>query len=341
MYYKENIEKDTIYRKEYSQTIDEFLAEHHKKALESESFMSPLAYKQDMETWRERFVEFLGFPLLEKREKPKLLRKDFVVKDNNVNIYRMQFLFFDRVKFYGIWFEQCDTPQEKPFVIGLHGDCGTAEMVASMHLDSANYNHLVRRMTDRGANVFVPQLYLWDIERYGTPYNRMRTDAKCRKLGGSMTAFELYILRGCIDYFLAEGMTQTEIGVAGLSYGGMYALHLAAIDKRIKACYSSNWLCDSFALPVPDWCFLNAEHTFSVAETAALICPRALVVGTGLYDVAFPYQKTEKECEKIKKYYDEFNKSENFKLVVFEGDHELDKKDEEFDFFFEKLLREI
>lgn len=339
MYYKEEIEKDTIYRDDYSKTIDAFLAKEHTKACEQRaSFITPALYMQDMEKYRNLFVEFLGFPLNRKREMPQVLKKEFVAKDGNVNIYRMQFLFFNEIKFYGIWFEQCENPQEKPFVLGLHGGGGTAEMVSSMHLDSANYRHLVRRMTDRGANVFAPQLYLWEVEKYGNKYDRMRTDAKYRQLGGSVTAFELWLMQGCIDYFLAEGMNKEQVGVVGLSYGGMYSLYLAALDTRVKACYSSNWLCESFVLTMPDWSFLNAEYTFSVAETAGLIAPRALVVGIGTGDELFPYQQTEKECEKIAEYYKAFGRADNFKLVVFEGEHELDKNDDEFDFFFEKLL---
>ena len=94
----------------------------------------------------------------------------------------------------------------------------------------------------------------------------------------------------------------------------------------------------SFAFPAYDWSFLNVEHIFAGTETGALIYSWALVVGVGTGDELFPYKQTEKECEKITEYYKEFNANENFKLVVFEGLHKLDKKDEEFDFFFDKLI---
>ena len=209
-------------------------------------------------------------------------------------------------------------------------------MVSSLHLDSANYRHLVRRATDRGANVFAPQLYLWEVAKYGNNIDRTKTDNKCRLLGGSIIALELQILQGCIDYFIDNGMNTEQVGVVGLSYGGMYSLHLAAIDTRIKACYSSNWVCDSFALPV-DWSFLNADNSFSVEETAGLVCPRALVVGIGDKDELFPFNQTEDVCLKVSKYYEALKREDNFKLVIFDGEHELDKKDEEFDFFFLKL----
>ena len=253
------------------------------------------------------------------------------------SIYTECNFFYGKIKFYGLWFEQIESASEKPFVIGLHGGGGTAEMVSSLHLDSANYRHLVRRATDRGANVFAPQLYLWEVEKYGNNYDRMKTDGKCRQLGGSITALELQILQGCIDYFLANGMNKEQVGVVGLSYGGMYALYLSAIDTRIKACYSSNWLCESFVLTMPDWSFLNADNSFSVEETAGLVSPRALVVGIGDKDELFPFNQTEEVCLKVSKYYEALKREDNFKLVIFDGEHELDKKDEEFDFFFLKL----
>jgi hypothetical protein len=341
MYYSESIEKDTTYREEYSNTIKEFLFKEHKKAEENQKeFMSPKDYFSNTEKYRKEFINFLGFPINKERVLPKLLEKKFVTTDGNVNIYRMQFLFLNKIKFYGIFFEQTENPKQKPFLLGLHGGDGTAEMISSIHLNSANYRHMVRRATDRGANVFVPQLLLWQVERYGNPFVRSKTDAMCRQLGGSITALELYLLQGSIDYFLqVESMNQELVGAIGLSYGGMYALHISAIDTRIKACYSSSWVCDSFALPQPDWSFLNSDNTFSVAKTGALVCPRALVVGMGTRDALFPYKDTEKQCQIIEKYYKEFKKEDNFKLVIFDGTHEVNPNDDEFDFFFEKLYK--
>ena len=50
MYYKEEIEKDTIYRDDYSKTIDAFLAKEHAKTCEQRaSFITPSLYMQDTE----------------------------------------------------------------------------------------------------------------------------------------------------------------------------------------------------------------------------------------------------------------------------------------------------
>lgn len=338
-YYTETIEKDTAYRKEYEEGIVAFLQQEKEKATKlRHSLYSPEKYKGEQEKYRGQFIEMLGFPLNKEREMPTLISKTFVAQDGNVNIYRMQYLFFGRIKVYALYFEQLNSDMGTPFVIGLHGGEGTPELVSSMHMDSANYNHLVRRMTDKGANVLAVQLLLWSKENYGGEYNRIDTDGKLRQLGGSITALELYFLRGLLDYFVEnEKVNQDKIGVCGLSYGGMYALHFAAIDTRIKACYSCSWVCDGFLISWADWSYKNAQNTFAVAETAGLIAPRALVVAMGDKDELFDSKATEKECERIKEFYKAFDAEKNFFVEIFDGTHEFDKSDKEFEFFFNKL----
>lgn len=338
-YYTEEIEKDTRYRQDYEKDIADFLnCEKEKAEKRRDAFFSPAGYKADQEGYRGQFLTMLGFPLDREKEMPSLVEKTFVTQDGDVNIYRLQFLFWGCIKVYAMYFEQLNADMGTPFVIGLHGGEGTPELVSSIHMNSANYNHLVRRMTDRGANVLVPQLLLWSKDNYGGGYDRIYTDGKLRQLGGSMTALELYFLRGLLDYFIAnERINQDKIGVCGLSYGGMYALHFAAMDTRVKACYSCSWVCDGFAYSWADWSYKNAQNTFATAETAGLIAPRALVVAMGDHDELFDSGLTEKECARIAQFYKAFNAEENFLVQIFDGSHELDKGDKEFEFFFNKL----
>lgn len=338
-YYAESMEKNTRYRKEYEEGIATFLKKEKEKAyLQRKQFISPSDYKANAERYRREFINMVGFPLNQELEKPKLLEKTFVIQDGNVKIYRMQFLFLKCIKFYGVYFEQVNADKNTPFIIGLHGGEGTPELVGSMHFESANYNHLVRRITDKGANVFAPQLLLWSKQNYGGEYDRNLIDGKLRMLGGSITALELYLLRGCVDYFTEnENINETKIGTCGMSYGGMYALHLAAIDMRVKACYSCSWVCDGFVYSWPDWSYKNAQNTFAVAETAALIAPRALVVGMGNKDELFDWRLTKLECEDIERFYREFDAQDNFKTVIYDGVHEFDKTEAGIDFLLKSL----
>ena len=339
-YYAEEIEQNTRYRTEYQDSIFEFL-EKGKSQASKYRFrnFSPEQYAENQEKYREKFIDMLGFPLNKEKTTPSLIEKVFVVQDGNVNIYRLQFLFWGVVKVYAMYFEQLNAYMGTPFVIGLHGGGGTRELVSSIHMESENYNHLVRRMTDRGVNVLVPQLLLWNKENYGGDYNRVEIDGKLRQLGGSITALELCFLRGIIDYFVENKKINTnKIGVAGLSYGGMYALYLAALDTRIKACYSCSWVCDGFVYSWADWSYKNAQNTFATAEIAGLVAPRSLVVAMGDKDQMFDSNLTKKECERIEEFYKIFSVKDNFFVEIFDGVHELDKSDKEFDFFFNKLM---
>lgn len=338
-YYTETIEKDTKYRQDYVEGIQFFLQKKKSEAdRQRKSFINPQTYTEASEMYRNRLIDMLGFPLREEKEIPVLQEKIFVATDKNVNIYRYQFTLLGDLKLYGLYFEQRKRPKDKPFIIGLHGGHGTPELVSSIHGNSANYNHLIRRMTDRGANVFIPQLLLWDKQSYGGEYNREHIDGKLRQLGGSITALEIYCLQRELDYFIEiEKVNKDRIAVAGLSYGGMYAVHLAAVDLRIKACYSCSWVNDSFVHSWADWSYLNAQYTFTAAEIVAMIAPRVLVVAMGNADELFDYKLTEKCCEYVRGYYEYLQKSELFKSIIFEGVHELDKGEEELDFLFKHL----
>lgn len=69
-----------------------------------------------------------------------------------------------------------------------------------------------------------------------------------------------------------------------------------------------------------------------------MVAPRRLVVEMGNKDELFRSDKTIKTCESVKEYYKYFNNLENFKLIVFDGNHKVDKNDEGLQFFFEGLL---
>ena len=336
-YYAEEMTKDIPQRAEFVESIHSFLQTSQACAEKDRiHFITPEKYKNDPEMYREKFLDMLGFPLREKREMPTL-EKTFVARDKNVDIFRLQFVFPNGLRYYGLYFRQVEDFENKPFLFGFHGGEGTPELVSSIHLNSSNYNHLIRRLTDKGASVFVPQLLLWNINNYGNPYDRLEVDGRLRQLGGSITAFEIWLMQGALDYFLAnEGVNADKVGVAGMSYGGMYALHFAAADPRVKACYSCSWVCNIFKWARIDWCYANAQNSFAVAETAALIAPRPLVAAMGVDDEFYAHG-ADAECAKIAPYYEAFGKAENFKYVAFEGRHEVDKSDEEMDFLLNAL----
>ena len=338
-YYSEEIVKNTKEREEYREGVDRFLDETIKRVNAArEEYVTPKSLLENQEFFRGEFIKTLGFPLTEKTPLPKLIRKDFVTADGNVNIYRMQFEYFGYLKTYGIYFEQKEKPEDAPFVISLHGGAGTPELVSSIYNNSANYNHQTRRVTDRGANVFAPQLLLWHKETYGNEYNRDYMDGKLRMMGGSMTAFEIHLLMGAISYFIEnENINADRIGAIGLSYGGMYTQYLAAVDTRIKATYASSYFNDLYKNPRPDWCYHGSAFKFNCAEIAALTIPRALCVSVGDKDPMFDPADTAAAGKRAAEFYEAAGVKENFLCDIFDGVHELNKLDTGIDFLMKNL----
>ena len=337
--YCEEIEKDTKFRGDYVDGVLSFLEEKRAQmsSIRTKSF-TPESYKGNEELYRNAFREMLGFPLLEERKETYIKEKIFVASDKNVNIYRMTLL-IKNIPFYGIYFEQIEKKETTPFVLALHGALGTPELISGIYQDSSNYNHIVRRMTERGASVFVPQLLLWNVDIYGNVHiPRQEIDGKARQLGGSMTAIELYCLQASLDYFMEkEKVNSNRLGVVGLSYGGMYALHLAALDTRLKACYSCSWFSDGFEYAWAEWSYKDAQTIASSVETAALVVPRCLVIAMGDKDSLFDYRKTVQNCQFVEKFYEAYGCNDCFKYVIFDGGHEFNKSDKELEFFFNAL----
>ena len=337
-YYSEPIEKDTKYREEYKRSLEAFLECCNEVATtRRDAFMSPESYAADPEKYRNVFIDMLGFPLRESRDEKIPAEKVFVARDGNVDIYRMQLTIMG-IKFYGIYFEQINRIEDTPFVLGLHGGDGTPEIVGSIHNDSSNYNHLVRRLTDRGCNVFCPQLYLWHAEMYGNPPDRENLNSRMLMLGGSATSLELFLLSRSIDYFVEnEGINADRIGVAGLSYGGQFSLDLAAYDTRIKVCAAHAQFSDRYVYPFRDWSYPNALNTISDAEKAALVAPRALLVNMGDHDWLFESGPSVCESKRAQKFFDAMGVPENFDFYVFDGSHETDPSDRWLDFMMKYL----
>ena len=338
-YYSEKIIKDTKERDEYREGIERFLDEAIAKAnAKREEYLTPEKLIADPEKYRREFAELLGYPLTEKLQTPKLVEKVFVAEDGNIRIFRMRLEYFGYLKLYGIYFEQKESPESAPFVISQHGGAGTPELVSSIYCGSANYNHQTRRITDRGANVFAPQLLLWHKETYGNEYNREYLDGKLRMMGGSMTALEIYLLMGALSYFIEnENSNRERIGLIGLSYGGMYTQYLMALDTRIKACYASSYFNDLYNNPRPDWCYHGSAYKFNCAEIAALAIPRALCVSVGDKDPMFAKEDTLSAGKRTASFYKAAGVEDRFLCDIFDGVHELNKLDTGIDFLMSNL----
>jgi hypothetical protein len=160
-----------------------------------------------------------------------------------------------------------------------------------------------------------------------------------RQLGGSFTAFELLIARRLLDYFCKQEYIDVEkIGYAGLSWGGMYALHAGAVDSRIKVVLSSCFFSDRKTFDWSDWIYKNQANTFFDAEVASLIFPRYLAIENGQNDPLFIQEVTLNEFNRLKYYADQLGYKDKVFFNLFKGEHEYNFEEDTLDWFVEKLL---
>lgn len=277
----------------------------------------------------ERRIELkkqLGFPLWNSPEKNEIkIKKEVLSDDELFTAYDMQLEVMDGLLLYGIFFEPKTKQEKNPFVLLQHGGAGLSEVVSGL-VHPVNYNDLGRDLIESGYYVFAPQLLLWREDLCGTPHCRGSADVALKQLGGSITAFEVHCLMRALDYFETLPEIDTDrIGMAGLSYGGMYTLMTAAVDTRIKVAVSSCFVNDRRQYAWGDWIYKNQANTFFDPEILTLISPRYMFVEMGNKDELFDsanYPKIKNEYEFYKK---EMNLPEHCGIHLFEGTHEFAK----------------
>lgn len=319
-------------REEYVSSIKEYL---NKLKEDSENERHSFFKGINEETWNyyhNKYCKMIGIDSRPNNQNASLISKEKILIKDNVDVYRYCFNYHG-IKCFGLLFKYGDF-SNTPFAICLHGGGGTPEIVSSID-NSENYNDYVQRIIKRGVNVFCPQLLLWNKEKIKPDnYDRHDIDSKLKQLGSSITALEMQEITSILNYFIKkEKINKDMIGVAGMSYGGMYAMFLGAYDKRYKAVLSSCFFNDRFEHSWVDWSYFNSQLLFTDAEIASLIYPRKLYVSVADHDCMFKVDAAKSQYEIIKDLYfgDKVNKS--FKLSIFDGDHEFDKSDEDIELF--------
>lgn len=313
----------------------------------------------DRETLRKKYTDMLGYPLTCRKcgnnpvcyPKTEIaVKTEYLGEDENMIMTRCQLEIMPDFWFYGILYEpkdnsdnsdniNKDSKEKNALVIAQHGGGGSPEIVGSLVLDSANYNHMVKRIIRKGIKIFAPQLLLWDQEFYkGEKYDRLETDKKLKQYGGSITALEVYCIMRSIDYFAGlEDIDEKRIGMVGLSYGGMYALYAAAADTRIKVALSSCWYSDRLKYNRDDWIYFNQANSFFDAEVGYLVLPRKLYVEIGTKDELFNPDDAKEDIKRLEKYAEDENCTDSLKIKIFDGLHELDKSDDGINFLLDNL----
>ena len=251
------------------------------------------------------------------------VRSTLLSNERDCRVYRISFEIMDGLTMSGLYFEM-HGDEKRPLILVQHGGKGTPELISGLYGDTTNYNDMLARVTSCGVHAFAPQLLLWD-QKYDVPFDRVNLDARLKRLGGSITALELYGLSRILDYFETKENV-LNFGMVGLSYGGFYTLYLAAIDTRIASAVSCSYFNTRDRYPWSDWTWQGAAEKFDDAEIACLVYPRRLCIELGESDTTFEieparasYAKLERLCAKVG--------GDWLSLVTFDGTHEFCKDD--------------
>lgn len=335
MNYREEQKAATGYKQEYLDGIYALIEKRQKEAATHRTDYAKDIFK-DTERYRRDFCGMLGWPLTDPRptELPRVT-EELLSREDGYTVYRMQIEILDGVKMSGLLFKQ-NGEEKRPMVISQHGGSGTPEHTAGMYDGTtSNYNDMLHRVLRHGVHVFAPQLLLWSIYAYGAEFDRVSVDAKLKRLGGSVTALEVYGITRILDYFEAQDYVN-RFGMVGLSYGGFYTLYTAAVDQRIRSAVSCSFFNTRDRYPWADWTWQNAAEKFDDAEIACLVYPRRLALQIGNKDDLFDYRGGVESFERIKALCSEVG-TDWVELTVFDGTHEFCREDRQ----IERLIADI
>jgi dienelactone hydrolase len=169
--------------------------------------------------------------------------------------------------------------------------------------------------------------------------SRIYLDRLCRMIGHNLMGTEMFALSRAVDVLESLPEVRGErIGMYGLSQGGMSALWLPALEKRIiatvaSASFNERHTKQVVSLPEQrpfvltsseDKIFAHMDE-FADSDKASLICPRAFCVESGREDGSVFWKMADVAFAEVKAIYEKLGIGERCEIVRHEGGHELER----------------
>lgn len=241
-------------------------------------------------------------------------------------------------------------PPYRP-VIALHGHgsggakhllgltCDPATHDAELaHIDAHNYDY-GRQLARQGFLVFVPEQRGFGARMEPHPgmiFGQELWRSSCRALaynallvGKTLLGLRVWDLMRTLDYIASRPEPLVEgVGCLGLSGGGTTTLYSAALDQRITAAVLSGAFGDFHSsIMTTIHCDCNyipgLLQDADMADIAALIAPRPLLVENGTDDPIFPVARTVAACAQVAAAYALLGVPEHFDQDIFPGGHQF------------------
>ena len=336
----ESVDTGNPYRKDYIDSVELTLDKLRDAALKRRNALFREHFPGNAEHIRSLLREKLGWPLTQSERKIASVRKEYAGTRSGCGIYRLQYALAEGIRFYGILFVHEDG-SKRPLVIAQHGGLGTPEVIGGLlEKGTGNYNRMVERLCELGANVFAPQLLLWNPQYFAVREKdakgdvdlmRRSLDAKLQQVGSSMAAIEIHCISCAIDHLTAEPFSQADhLGMAGLSYGGFYAMHAAALDTRIRSALNSCSFSEGGRghRAGTDYIWGDSGNFFLDAEVALLVYPRSLCIQAARHDQIIPFESSQREYSRFDSMARELTGDSSWYMFdAFEGEHEFNPDD--------------
>ncbi|UCH33292.1 MAG: alpha/beta fold hydrolase [Armatimonadota bacterium] len=215
----------------------------------------------------------------------------------------------------------------KDDVCGIHH----GEHSRIINIQSHNYDY-ARQFVRRGYVVIAPDWRGFGERRLG--YDFPGRDGcnvafiKALKMGLNPLTLNVWDAKRCLDYLQQRPeVDHSRLGCLGLSYGGTMTLFTAALDERVKAAIISCYLNEygSYAITLGNFCGSQTVPGLlqygEMADVAALIAPRPLLVEMGKLDDGFPIEHSRRAYRHVAKAYRVLHAPDRLACDEFDGGH--------------------
>jgi dienelactone hydrolase len=331
---------------ELKEYIDGLVSEEREKALTrfKPDYSGLEQYEKSLLPYRKQLAESFGYPppLAVSGSEPRI---QLAGKDSVCIIYRVWITVAEGVEAYGLYMLPHHINDKAPLLICQHGGGGNPEAICDLDT-RVNYHSFGHEAVKRGYIVWAPGLimrcgYANDPAIEGA--ERHQLDNRLKLLGTSIIGVELQIIIESTRTLVRSRpeIDADRIGMTGLSWGGFYTLHVAALYPDIKvAVPSANFRGHEVILDrVDDPERSTGRYTFRMfgnAQVAGMVCPRPLMIQMGVEDTLFDMDAARKEADKASVYYKKLGAGDLFEYSEHPGGHVFEN--ESIFNFFEKHL---
>jgi dienelactone hydrolase len=240
-----------------------------------------------------------------------------------------------------------DRRSPRPAVLALHGHGYGAKDVVGLWEDGFErrspdgyHRDFACQLAERGFVVAAPEISCFGERRmaHEPAFRASGLSGSCHNaatyammLGKSAAGMRVMDGMRVVDYYLRTlGYVDAEnIGVMGISGGGMHAFFSAAMDARIKAAVISGYFCDwRHSILALFHCTCNFVpgllNLGELSDLTALLAPRPLLVEHGTKDDIFPIEQVRAAVDKARSAWEVLGARDgDFATDYFEGRHRI------------------